>query len=66
LSQPEKMAEAMRLGAKDQKKMLGMITGILGKRGSQLAFVEYRNLDRDVELNTRTPVEQQTEEAIPQ
>ena len=66
LSQPEKMAEAMRLGAKDQKKMLGMITGILGRRGSQLAFVDYRNLDGDVELNTRTPVEQQTEEAIPQ
>lgn len=64
LSNPEKMAEAMRVGAKDQKSMLKMITGILGKRGSQLAFVDYRNLNRDVELNTRTPAEQQTDEIL--
>ena len=64
LISPQKMADAMRIGAKDQKKMLKMITGILGNRGSQLVFVNYRNLDRDVELNTRTPAEQQTDEIL--
>ena len=66
LESPEVMAEAMRLGAKDQVNMIKFLKDKLPKRFAQIAFVDYRNEDRDVEFETRRPVDIQTEELIPQ
>ena len=66
LENPEVMAEAMRLGAKDQRGMISFLKDNFPKRFAQISFVDYRNEDRDVELETRRPLDIQTEEVIPQ
>ena len=66
IQNPEDMAEAMRLGAKDQKAMMSRIYNIVGKRVAQLVFVGARDKDEEF-LNftpTPPPEDAQTEDML--